>query len=220
MVINEEELLCSPCQELHPALVTNEEASPDATLMLEDKDKCIFCMLEPKKKSQAYGGNCEAMVRGAIRDAEAQGPGAAKALKLLKKRSPAEYVKAVFVYHSKCSGVGRGSRRPAFAWQQYWLAVELKSTVLAGTKFLWVTKGYWKHKQRIDDELSDAEAEAAWHNHWDDLADGEKCKTTFRVLMLVEDFIIKSDEKSTLERTTVGYNASFNFNFKFMNSQW
>ena len=65
MVINEEELLCSPCQELRPALVTNEEASPDGTLMLEDKDKCIFCMLEPKKKSQAYGGNCEAMVRGA-----------------------------------------------------------------------------------------------------------------------------------------------------------
>ena len=38
--------------------------------------------------------------------------------------------------------------------------------------------------------------------------------------MLVDYFIIKSDEKSTLERTTFGYKASFNFNVKFMNSQW
>ena len=82
------------------------------------------------------------MVRGAFRDATAQGQAASKALSLLKKRGGDEYVKAVFVYHSKCQGVGRGSRRPAFGWVQYWLAIEMKSAIQSGTKHMWVSKGY------------------------------------------------------------------------------
>ena len=108
-IMDADDLQCQPCS-------PKKQDGVEDTLALAEKDLCIFCKDEPNKRNQAYGAKCEPMVRGAFRDAVAQGQNASKSLSLLKKRGGEEYVKAIYVYHSKCTGVGRGSRRPAFGW--------------------------------------------------------------------------------------------------------
>ena len=88
---------------------------------------CIFCDKMPKKKGQWYCSVCEPDIRGAIRDAERQGPAAKKALSLLRRRGGPPLIQAVAVYKAKCASVGRGAARPAFAWVQYWMAVSSPS---------------------------------------------------------------------------------------------
>ena len=154
---------------------------------------CIFCQKEERKEKQNYGPLCEAMVKGAFRDAAAQGAHASKALSLLKRKSGPEYVQAVMVYHSRCQAAGRGSKRPAFEWVQMWMAVEMKSSTRMGTKFLWVTRGYYKWLRKRDHEETDVQAEASWLAEFHELLAQHKCATTNRILFNVEDFVIMED---------------------------
>ena len=165
---------------------------------------CIFCQDEERKEKHNYGAKCEAMVRGAFRDAKAQGPTALKSLGLLKKRGGPEYVQAVLIYNSRCQGVGRGSRRACFEWTQMRMAVEMKSTAKHGSKYLWITKGFYKWMRKRDHEETDLEAEASWFKTKDELPSAQKCTQTNRILFNVEDFVIFEDSRSTIEQTQFG----------------
>ena len=74
-------------------------------------------------------------------------------------------------------------------------------SIMTGTKFLWVTKGYWKNHSCINHELTPDQTEVAWHKLWDSLPDGTKCTKTKRVLLEVEDFVLRFDEASSLQLT-------------------
>ena len=118
----------------------------------------MFCQVEERKQKQNYGPACGAMVKGASRDAAAQGAHASKALFLLKRKSGPECVQAIMVYHSRCQAAGRGSKRPAFEWVQMWMAVELKRPSRIGTKYMWVTRGYYKLLRKRSHEDADVQA--------------------------------------------------------------
>ncbi len=96
------------------------------------------------------------------------------------------------MYKSKCASMGRGTTRPAFAWVQYYMAVELSSRAQAGQKHIWIAKGHYKEIVKRDKELSEAAAaELDYQMYVDGLPNAKK-------------FVFTFDDKATKEVTQFG----------------
>ena len=73
-------------------------------------------------------------MRAAERDAKLQGAGQLGAFKKLRKKGGTEFVTTINVYKAKCSGFGRGFKRPAFEWLRYDMAIVYSSVMQKGSK--------------------------------------------------------------------------------------
>ena len=81
---------------------------------------CLICGVNQRNNKQwICSAPCGGDVRAAERDAKQQGQQAHIAFKKLRKKGGTEFVKTVNVYKAKCSGFGRGFKRPAFEWVRY-----------------------------------------------------------------------------------------------------
>ena len=94
---------------------------------------CLICGINQRATNQWFCSvPCGGDVRAAERDAKLQGAGALAAFKKLRKKGGTEFVTTVNVYKAKCSGFGRGFKRPAFEWVRYYMAIVYSSVIQKG----------------------------------------------------------------------------------------
>ena len=129
---------------------------------------CLICGLNPRNNKQWFCSSpCGGDVRAAERDAKCQGKDAHDAFKKLRKKGGAEFVTTVNVHKAKCSGFGRGFKRPAFQGVRYYMAIVYSSVLQTGSKMLWLTKaGCCKHKEQMEG-LTLEQANLEWERQLD-----------------------------------------------------
>ena len=169
---------------------------------------CLLCGLHPRKAKAIFCAHgCEADIRGAARDAKAQGPNQLKAFSAIRRGGGEAFAEAIRLYKSKCQGSGRGWRRPRFAWVKYQMLIETRSEMQWGSKSVYVSKSSFIKMKMQDDDLTQEAATQEWMNQM------EAAKGTNRIhqdgkrlLVLLEEFVITFDSKSKADNLLMGEN--------------
>ena len=166
---------------------------------------CLICGVNQRNKKQWFCSSpCGGDVRAAERDAKLQGAGQLGAFKKLRKKGGTEFVTTVNVYKAKCSGFGRGFKRPAFEWLRYYMAIVYSSVMQKGSKMLWLTKmGFCKHKEN-EEGLSPEQASLEWERELEKAPKGRISADRLRILTPVEDFVVTFNQRAEEEHLEFG----------------
>ena len=163
------------------------------------------------EKSKKCSVPCGSDIKAIRRDCET--PEQRKAFGIISSKGGEELIVAVREWKSKCSGHGRGARKPRCNWIRYQVLLEYKSEVQTGTRSVWLKKaGYAWHKQTMEGLTKEA-ADQAWYNAIENAAAGRvsACKT--KLLCPLEEYVIEQDVRSHNEQLVFGTKVYFQCSF-------
>ena len=164
---------------------------------------CVICSVKVRKPKQAFGSCCEALVRQARRDAQAQGVEEYGAFKRLEKLGSAAFVQGIMEFKARCFN-HRGHRRPQFAWCRYLMIVELSSRIDVGQKSVWLYEaGFVKYHVEMEG-LSTLEAKQKWTREKQATPPEKISKDGLQMLWCIEHFVLSYDSKATREEIQLG----------------
>ena len=185
-----------------PSFGDFDDAEPE--IEADEELMCPVCNVNIKAKKQFSCYSCLSDVKAAEADAKAEGKTALLHFKKCKKEGGSPFKLLMLKYRSKCGSVGRGHKRPAFGFVDYFIDIVNRSKVSSGRLKEWLPRRKWIIENQLDQDIDEVAAARNWEVAWEKAGKGERSKCGKYLLTITKRYVDAATERMREERTRMG----------------